>query len=696
MKPATEDVVRVARKLWGPENEALSNRNELRFGSNGGRSLKLSGLVWKDHETGEGGGYVKLFQMADAPLPEAVADTFIAATYDYRDERGALLFQVVRQPKHSFLQRRPTAGAPGKWTWNTKGVRRVLYRLPELLAADSDAPVFIPEGEKDVDNVRSLGLTAICNSCGAGKWKPEYGQHLGGRDLVVLPDNDQAGRDHAALLVRSLVGAARSIRVLELPDLAPNGDVSDWLGNGGTREKLVALVEATPAVKQANGACTHTNGDGASSHADEAEVSDDQAEKELRCLATLPRLRYARERLAAAKMLGVPAGILDRLVKAERGGDGDTNGQGRPLDLPLPQPWPDAVNGAVLCHDVACFFDRYAALPEHAAIALALWSIHTHCFDLWRYSPRLHMTAPTRRAGKTRVLNLLNLLVAKPLKTESVTPPALFRTVEMARPTMLLDECNALLDDNAELVALLNSGFECNGMVVRTVGDAFEPRQFSVFGPVAMAGIGSLARTLSDRCITVPMQRALPSERRPKITAETEAEAERLSRQIVRWVRDHRAALVDAHPDVGHLPDRIDDRWFPLFAIAGAAGADWPRLVNDAALGLTPDDDDSASQGEHLVRDIHRVLGDWIADYPTTTQHEIASAELTERLVALPASRWAEMGRSGRPLTSLRLARMLWPFKVRPISVGSRDDRRKGYRLTDFAPVFAHILGQAG
>jgi hypothetical protein len=190
------------------------------------------------------------------------------------------------------------------------------------------------------------------------------------------------------------------------------------------------------------------------------------------------------------------------------------------------------------------------------------------------------MTAPTRRAGKARVLNMLNLLVAKPLKTESVTPPALFRTVEMARPTMLLDECNALLDDNAELVALLNSGFECNGMVVRTVGDAFEPRQFSVFSPVAMAGIGSLAVTLSDRCITVPMQRALPSERHPK----TEAVAGRLSRQITRWVRDHRTALVDAHPDVSHLPDRIDDRWVPLFAIAAAAGADWPRLVNDAAL----------------------------------------------------------------------------------------------------------------
>jgi len=696
MIPAAQDVERVAKKLWGEPNRALSKGHKLRFGTKGSKSLDLLNLRWMDHEAGKGGGYYQLFEMAGEPLPANVAEQHIVAAYDYRDENSALLFQVVRKPRHKFTQRRPTAGAPGIWTWNTEGVRRVLYRLPELLDADPSQTVFVCEGEKDVDNVRGLGLTATCNPGGAGKWEPEYGRHLGGRDLVVLPDNDQAGRDHAALLVCSLVGVAHSIRVLELPDLALKGDVSDWLGNGGTREKLLALVEATPAVKQSNGTCTHTNGDGASSHAGEAEVSDDQAEKELRRLATLPRLRYARERLAAAKMLGVPSGILDRLVKAERGGDGDTNGQGRTLDLPLPQPWPDAVNGAVLCHDLACFFDRYAALPEHAATALALWSIHTHCFDLWRYSPRLHMTAPTRRAGKTRVLNLLNLLVAKPLKTESVTPPALFRTVEMARPTMLLDECNALLDDNAELVALLNSGFECNGMVVRTVGDNFEPRQFSVFSPVAMAGIGSLAGTLSDRCITVPMQRALPSERRPKITAETEAEAERLSRRIARWVRDHRAALVDAHPDVGHLPDRIDDRWFPLFAIAAAAGADWPRLVNDAALGLTPDDDDSAGQGEHLVRDIHRVLGDWIADNPTTTQHEIASAELTERLVALPASRWAEMGRSGRPLTSVRLARMLWPFKVRPIDVGSRDDRRKGYRLTDFAPVFAHILGQAG
>jgi len=147
---------------------------------------------------------------------------------------------------------------------------------------------------------------------------------------------------------------------------------------------------------------------------------------------------------------------------------------------------------------------------------------------------------------------------------------------------------------------------------------------------------------------------------------------------------------------MGRLINRAADRWRPLYAIADLAAGRWPEAVRAAMSALSADDDDSSGEGERLVRDIHRVLGDWIAEHPDATEHEIASAEVTDRLVALPASRWAEMGRARKPLTSVRLARMLAPFKVRPIDIGPRDDRRKGYRLTDFEPVFARILGEGG
>jgi hypothetical protein len=125
-----------------------------------------------------------------AALEIAVADLFAGpalpapapdAVYDYRDERGELLFQVVRAPGKRFRQRRPDAG--GGWMWNLAGVRRVLYRLPELRAADPQADVFVVEGEKDVETLRGLGLVATTNPQGAGKWRTDLGEPLRGRDV---------------------------------------------------------------------------------------------------------------------------------------------------------------------------------------------------------------------------------------------------------------------------------------------------------------------------------------------------------------------------------------------------------------------------------------------------------------------------------------------------------------------------------
>ena len=120
----------------------------------------------------------------------------IVATYGYRDETGELLFEVVRFEPKDFRQRRPDGN--GNWLWKLGSTRRVLYRLPELLAADPAEPVFIVEGEKDADRLRALGFVATTNPQGAGKWGKADRAALAGRHVVVLPDNDQAGRDHAA------------------------------------------------------------------------------------------------------------------------------------------------------------------------------------------------------------------------------------------------------------------------------------------------------------------------------------------------------------------------------------------------------------------------------------------------------------------------------------------------------------------
>ena len=164
----------------------------------------------------------------------------IERTYDYTDEQGHLLFQVVRYRPKAFKQRQPNGH--GGWIWNMKNVRRVLYRLPHVLAATT---VYVVEGEKDVETLEKLGLVATCNPMGAEKWSDDYSQFLAGKDVLIIPDNDDKGNRHARQVLASLTGKATSIRLVKLP----NGkDVTDWVNAGGTREQLAAIVEAVLAA----------------------------------------------------------------------------------------------------------------------------------------------------------------------------------------------------------------------------------------------------------------------------------------------------------------------------------------------------------------------------------------------------------------------------------------------------------------
>jgi hypothetical protein len=235
-EPTIEDLARVA---WGEPNREQSTRTELRFGSHGSKSVKIKERVWHDHETGEGGGYIDLYKIVHGEMPPR-ADDGIQVAYDYRDESGHLLFQVVRKLPKKFVQRQPDGD--GGWTWSAKGIRKVPYRLPELLAAGADQIVFVAEGEKDCDRLASLGLVATTNPGGAGKWRADMGAALKGRHVVVLPDNDEPGEEHAVDVARKLRGTAASVRVLRLPHLPEKGDVSDWLANGGSREALLELA----------------------------------------------------------------------------------------------------------------------------------------------------------------------------------------------------------------------------------------------------------------------------------------------------------------------------------------------------------------------------------------------------------------------------------------------------------------------
>jgi hypothetical protein len=175
-------------------------------------------------------------------------DRHIAAAYDYVNFDGNLSYQAVRYEPKDFRQRRPDG--KGGWIWDTKGLRRLPYNLPELLQSEH---VWIVEGEKDVESLRKIGLVGTCNTGGAGKWTAELNEHFKpNQHVVILPDNDYPGEKHSELVAANLYGKVASLKILKLEGLPPKGDVSDWLKDRdpeGAAEELCRLADAAPEWK---------------------------------------------------------------------------------------------------------------------------------------------------------------------------------------------------------------------------------------------------------------------------------------------------------------------------------------------------------------------------------------------------------------------------------------------------------------
>lgn len=183
-----------------------------------------------------------IFPEGKIPKPKGEPTHFkespIVCRYVYKDESGKVLFYVCRTADKTFPQ-----WNPDKESWGLNGCRRVLYRLPELVKADPGQWVFVCEGEKDADRLASLGLVSTTNPMGAGKWTDDYSGFLQGRRVALLPDNDEPGRKHTKNIEKSLKGISRELKTLRLPGLPDKGDVSDWLNNGGSKERLLAMAE---------------------------------------------------------------------------------------------------------------------------------------------------------------------------------------------------------------------------------------------------------------------------------------------------------------------------------------------------------------------------------------------------------------------------------------------------------------------
>ena len=181
-------------------------------------------------------------------------------------------------------------------------------------------------------------------------------------------------------------------------------------------------------------------------------------------------------------------------------------------------PWPEPVNPAQLLTDIAATIQRFIVCDEEVSHAVALWVAMTWFIDVVQVAPMAVITAPEKRCGKTLLLSLLGRLSARAITASSISPAALFRTIDAWQPTLLIDEADAFMKDNEELRGLLNSGHtRDSAYVIRTVGENFTPTKFNTWGAKALAGIGHVADTLMDRAVILELRRKLPHEKVERI-----------------------------------------------------------------------------------------------------------------------------------------------------------------------------------
>jgi putative DNA primase/helicase len=414
-------------------------------------------------------------------------------------------------------------------------------------------------------------------------------------------------------------------------------------------------------------------------------VPDDNAE--VTRLAALSPIECDRQLAESAKWLGCKIRTLRRQVEGARNrGVSKNAGQGRALNLEKPEPWPDPVDGADLLNGLTVAIRRYVVIGGAEATAVALWVMAVHAFDGFMVFPRLFVTAPEKGCGKSTLLDVLSRLVPKPLGASSITAASLFRVIEKARPTLLLDEADAYVRNNEDLRAVLDAGHRRDGAVIRTVGDDHEPRQFSAFAPMVLAAIGRLPGTIEDRSIKVGLRRRRPDEHLEPLRVDRARDLEDLARKAARWAADHSATLGAADPKMpAGVINRAADNWRPLLAVADAAGADWAARARDvAAAVLSGDSEDADSIRVLLLSDLRDYFADGGLDIAFT-------AEVLRVLGTKDERPWPEFNK-GKPISARQLAALLKPFGIRPKEIRRGTEVDRGYRREWFDDAFARYV----
>ena len=588
-------------------------------------------------------------------------------TWEYRTAEGRIAFLVYRFDTEKGKETRPVSYNPEKqdWQWKLPNSPLPIYHL-DLLTSDTDASVLVVEGEKAADAATKLFPDHISSTSASGSsnalkadWSP-----LHQRSVTLIPDADEPGTKYAMTVAAELMVYGSEVFVIDTLKLGWSGgeDVADYpdLTQEWLTDERVLI-------------------------ADWAYFADMDGFI-IEAAARMPPLDYDRRKDKLVELLGgVAKPTLDGMVKQARKAHAQA-------DKEVPEatsifadeePWPQAVDGKALVTEIQAIVRNHVILSEHEALAVALWIVQTYVFSAFRVCPRLLVSSPEKRCGKTTLLETIQALCFRGLAAANISAASLFRAIEAWSPTLLIDEADTFLHGNDELRGILNAGHtKSTAYVLRTAGDDHEPKRFYTFAPIAIGMIKQPPDTLLDRAVVIRLQRKLGIDPVIPLPLETEQEYLHIRQKCLRWADD---TIEELAADRALTPadidnDRARDNWIPLTAIAQSCGL--LEAAQAACRQLTLKEEDSLTV--ELLADIRQI-------FEEENKDKLTSKFLVKKLTTLEERPWAEFSR-GKPLNQNKLAKLLKDFGVHTVQAKLGSKNLKHYKLADLTPLFERYL----
>lgn len=339
-----------------------------------------------------------------------------------------------------------------------------------------------------------------------------------------------------------------------------------------------------------------------------------------------------------------------------------------------------------LLNNIEKHISEHVILPEGASTAIALWCLASFNINSFRIFPKLMITSPEKRCGKSTVLDLIEAFSNRSLMTSNMTSAAIFRLIDSWQPTLIIDEADMFIAGGTTgMTGIINSGHAKNrAFVTRCVGDNHDVKKFSTWTPMVLASIGDLQPTIMDRSVVITLKRKAKGETSKCIDVDLFDKVKSSREELLKWSNDHADDIKNNLVEPPYLGnDRTVDNWLPLFTLANQVSPEWRKKCEES-YRLLNEHEDEPELATLLLADIRDILSNHDDD-------KISSADMVKKLLEDKDKPWGEF-KNGRPITQSGLAKVLGNYKIKPKTIRYKGNTPRGYELKQFTDTFERYL----